>query len=82
MLYERRPVSQLANFSDCVRRGKKPVCTVDVGASSVKVCHLGAIALRTGQKLRWNAKEAKFIGDEEANSMIGREYRAPWQLEA
>jgi predicted dehydrogenase len=80
---KRLPVSggHMRNFFDCVKSGEKPICNVEIGASSVIICHIGTIALRLGKKVGWDAKAHKFDSDD-ANAMLSRPYRAPWKLEA
>ena len=84
MLYDGRPTNHMANFFDCIRNNKKPICDVAIGASSVIVCHLGTIALRSGKKLTWDPKIQKFTGENEgeANKMLSRPYLNGWKLEA
>jgi hypothetical protein len=41
---------------------------------------LGNIALRIPRKLRWDAEEAHFVDDAEADALMTREYRKGWEL--
>jgi predicted dehydrogenase len=79
---ERLPVSadHMANFFDCVRSRGRPICDAAVGHRSASVCHLGGIALRLGQPLRWDPAREAFVGEHarEANAWVAREMRRPY----
>ena len=70
----------MKNFFDCVRSRELPICDVEIGHRSATMCHLGAIALRTGEKLAWDAGQEKFTGAhaEQANGYLVREMRRPY----
>jgi predicted dehydrogenase len=71
----------MGNFFECLRSRKDPICNVDVGHSSVVVCHIGNISLRLGgKKLSWSPDKQQFK-EAEGNQMLSRQMRAPWSLE-
>ena len=37
--------------------------------------------MKVGRKLRWDAEREEIIGDAEANAMLSRPYRKPWDAE-
>jgi hypothetical protein len=80
----RLPVSNnhMANFFDCVKTRKPPICEAEIGHRSASVCHLGVIAIRLGRKLRWDPANELFIDDAEANGYVAREMRKPWNYDA
>jgi len=77
-LYESRGHRQ--NFIDCIKSRKLPICDVEIGHRSATACHLGNIAARLGRKITWDPAAEKMIGDDEAQAMTSRAYRAPWTL--
>lgn len=68
------------NFFECVRSRQDPICPVEVGHRSASMCHLGAISLRTGLKLTWDAQQERFVGEgaDTANAYLAREMRKPY----
>lgn len=59
------------NFIECIRSRKKPICHAEVGHRSVSVCHLANISLRLGgRRLRWDAKNERFLNDAAADSLL------------
>ncbi len=77
-LYESR--SHWANFFDCIKSRRDPICKAEVGHRSSTVCHLGNIAMVLGRSVKWDPKAERFINDEEAHRMASRPLRAPWCL--
>lgn len=68
----------MGNLFDCIRSRKAPICEAEIGHRSASICHLGAISLRLGRKLKWDPKREQFVGDKEANKFLAREMRRPW----
>jgi len=44
----------------------------------VTVCHLGNIAMKLNSKFRWDPKDERIVGDDEAGGLLPRAHRAPW----
>jgi hypothetical protein len=72
--------AHIRNFLDCVKAREQPVENLNEGHFISTVAHLGNIALRTGQKIFWNAKEEKIMDNLAADRRVGVAYRKPWML--
>ncbi|WP_319500320.1 Gfo/Idh/MocA family oxidoreductase [uncultured Draconibacterium sp.] len=73
--------NHMANFIDCIKDGDQNTnCNVGIAANTARVAHLGNMALKTGQRLYWDAENSKFIGNDAANELLVPTYRAPWEL--
>lgn len=69
--------SHAVNFIKAVRN-RRPSdlnADVEVGHRSATLCHLANIAARVGRRLRFNAKQERFLGDAEANVHLTKRYR-------
>jgi len=74
--------NHMANFFRCMNSGGEPVSDVNTVGASTICCHLANIAMRLGRPLKWNPTKEHFIGDDEANGMLAREYRKGYEIES
>lgn len=66
------------NHLECIKsRNRNCNASVEIGAHIAKFSQLGNIAYRTGKKLLWDGKS---FHDTEADKLLCKEYRAPWEL--
>lgn len=70
--------NHIANFIDCIRSRKEPNADIEKLHLSTLLCHYGNIAYRTGRRLHIDAASEGFVGDDGANALVKRAYRAPW----
>jgi predicted dehydrogenase len=56
----------------------RPVADIEEGYISTSSCILANLALQLGRSLTWDGKAGRVIGDDEANRLLTRPYRAPW----
>jgi predicted dehydrogenase len=68
------------NFLECVRTRKKPNSDIETTHRATSAGLIANISYRLGRKLRWDRDKEQFMGDDEANKMLTKEYRKPWKV--
>jgi len=74
--------SHAENFIKAVRSRKRSDLNADVEVAhhSASLCHLANIAMRVGRRLRFDTQRERFIGDDQANGYLTKEYRKGYEL--
>jgi hypothetical protein len=70
----------LDNFLQAVRGRAKPNADARTAHLSCALVHLGEVAYRVGRVLHFDPKAEAVKGDREANALLTKEYRKPWEL--
>jgi len=69
----------MKNFLHAIDTRSKPVSTIEEGYISTASCILANNSMKLGRTLAWDAQRQQIIGDDEANKLLARPYRQPWQ---
>jgi predicted dehydrogenase len=69
------------NFLDCIKSRREPATDLESGHRVATACHLANISMKTGRKVVWDAQKEEIVGDPDANRLLVRPYRAPWDAE-
>jgi predicted dehydrogenase len=70
----------MGNFLDSVRNRREPNAGATVAHLSAALVHLGEIAFRMGRTLRFDPKTETFVGARDADALLTKEYRKPWDV--
>jgi predicted dehydrogenase len=69
------------NFINCVRSRSTPNSDIEEGHRSALICHAANISYRIGNKqLELDAKTERFVNNNDANTLLKYEYRAPFTV--
>jgi predicted dehydrogenase len=62
----------------CIGNRSKPVADIEQGYISTTACILANMSMKLGRSLQWDAVNGCVVGDDEANKLLRRPYRAPY----
>jgi predicted dehydrogenase len=68
----------MQDFLAAIAQRGRPVADIEQGVTSSVTCILANLSMQLGRTLKWDAAAGKVAGDEEANRLLARPYRAPW----
>lgn len=68
------------NWLNCILSGKETIAPAEVGHRACSVCLLNSIAMLLRRKLYWDPVKEEFKNDDEANRMLSRAQRWPYQF--
>jgi hypothetical protein len=69
-----------ADFFRSLRTRQDPVSPIESGQAASTLGNVCDISLRLGRKLKWDPAQDRFLGDDEANAMLSRPHRSPWEI--
>jgi len=62
----------------CMATRGRPVADIEQGYISSASSILANLSMQLGRSLTWDPAQGRVVGDEEANRLLRRPYRAPW----
>lgn len=68
-----------SDFMGSIKSNKLPVCDIETGHRSTNMSLLGMLSMKLGRSVRWDGEKEIIINDPEANKLLSREYRAPFE---
>lgn len=68
------------DFLDCVQSRKRPICDVEVGASSVIACHVMNFAYHYGANAKWDPTRSRFAKGGSSKWLTRDRYRDGWAV--
>jgi len=69
----------MQDFLAAIATRGKPVADIEEGHISTASCIVANLAMQLGRTLTWDAQSGQVAGDEEANRLLRRPYRKPWE---
>ncbi len=72
--------SHFQDFLDCVQSRKRPICDVEIGASSVIACHVMNFAYHYGANAKWNPQRNRFASGGSSKWLTRDQYRDGWKV--
>jgi predicted dehydrogenase len=80
MARTQRPLNHVRDFLDCIRSRRPTVANPDVMCRSMNICLAADICEQLKRNLKFDLRQAEFIGDPEANRLRSRAMRAPFMV--
>jgi predicted dehydrogenase len=68
------------DWVDAIKARTKPVSDVETGHRTATVCNIANIAYTLERSLKWDPVHERFIDDDDANMMLSRPFRGPWDF--
>jgi len=68
------------NFLDAIKLGTSLACPVEIGAQAAIVAHLGNVAYRSGETIRWDSSNKKINSSVIVQKFAMANYRKPYAL--
>lgn len=75
-----RSLDHMQNFLDCVRSREQTVANPSVMHHSMTTVHCANIAMWLERDMEFDPETETFVGDDEANALLSREKREPWDI--
>ena len=75
-----RSAEQHGNWLDCMRTRQQPISPAEVGHRSCSACLVHHVVMKLKRKVKWDPMNERFLNDDEANTMLNRPHRWPYEV--
>ena len=69
----------MLDFLAAIKKRSRPVADIEEGHISTASCILANLAMKLGRTLVWDPATHTVVGDQQAQALLKRLYRKPWE---